>query len=92
MTPQQSWDTYCASKIALLTPILKKHGYVLDFEQPHIKGERFLMQAVTTTSGKKIILVGKNIRGINRMVRDNLGNIKKPYYCSYFISYNYNSI
>jgi len=34
------------------------HGYTLETEQPHIGGERYLMQAVTTTSGRKLILLG----------------------------------
>lgn len=57
---KQAWEEYCASEIALLSPLLKKHRVTLETEQPHIKGERFLQHAVTTTSGKKLILYGTN--------------------------------
>lgn len=57
---RNEWDQYCSDELAYITPLLIKHGYTLDTIQPHIKGERFLMQAVTTTSGFKLILLGTN--------------------------------
>ena len=62
-TEQQQWEEYVLSERTMLEPYLQAHGYVLDDEQPHIQGERFLMQAVTTSSGKKIILLGTSSSG-----------------------------
>ncbi len=56
--PKTLWETYCTSELAALRPILMAQGYTLDAEQKHMKGERYLQQAVTTTSGKKLILTG----------------------------------
>ncbi len=53
-----SWHEYCSTEIKALTPILLRHGYKLDTEQQHMLGERYLMQAITTTHGKKLILTG----------------------------------
>ena len=69
LNTEESWNTYCMREIALLTPILSKYGYTLDTEQPHTKGERFLMQAITTTSGKKLILLGRNTDGIRVVIK-----------------------
>ncbi len=63
ITTKESWETYCTEHIAWLTPILTSHGYTLDREQPHIQGERFLMHAITTTSGYKLILLGIDQEG-----------------------------
>ena len=57
------WEEYCENEIAQIRPILTQHGYTLDDVQPHISGERYLMQAVTTASGKKLILLGKDRDG-----------------------------
>lgn len=57
---EKAWEDFVAHEIALLSPVLKAHKYTLEKKQPHIQGERFLMQAVTTTSGKKVILFGKD--------------------------------
>jgi hypothetical protein len=73
---ESTWNAYCEQEIRYLTPFLTECGYTLDKEQPHIKGERFLMHAVTTTSGTKLILLGTHANG-NRVVikasRDNDG-------------------
>ena len=55
---KELWDAYVQSELSVVTPLIKSLGYELADEQPHVVGERFLMQAVTTESGKKIILVG----------------------------------
>jgi len=60
---KKAWEDYCIKNSAVLASILQKHGFTLDEVQPHISGERFLMQAVTTTSGKKLILLGKDEKG-----------------------------
>lgn len=55
---QIAWQAYLAAELPKITAILKRHDYTLAPDQPHLKGERFLMQAMTTTSGKKLILIG----------------------------------
>ena len=55
---EQQWLDYCKKELRILTPLLDKAGYILDQQQPHLSGERYLMQAVTTKSGKKLILLG----------------------------------
>ena len=39
--------------------MLEELGFELEDEQPHLVGERYLMQAITTDSGRKLILLGK---------------------------------
>ncbi len=51
------------SEITTITAILSQLGYTLASEQPHISGERFLMQAMTTVAGQKFILLGHNEAG-----------------------------
>lgn len=65
---QQLWNDYCARELARLRPILAEQGFVLEDEQPHLAGERFLMQAETTTSGKKLILLGQHTQDRVRVV------------------------
>lgn len=65
--PQQHWEHYCTGELSALRPLLQRHGYSLSEEQPHLKGERFLQQAVTTKSGKKLILYG-NLADGSRVV------------------------
>ncbi len=67
--PKISWETYCTSELALLTPILNANGFKLYDSQPHLKGERYLMNAVTTTSGKKLILLGHDSTGTNVVIK-----------------------
>ncbi len=55
-----TWNEYVASELAYVRTSLLPLGYTLDTEQPHLLGERFLMQAVTTSGGRKLILQGKN--------------------------------
>jgi hypothetical protein len=64
-----AWEEYCKREIAVLTPILRLQGIHLDEAQPHISGERFLMQAVTTSSGRKLILLGKQADGSKVVVK-----------------------
>jgi hypothetical protein len=66
---KKAWQSYCSHELALLAPILGAHGYVLDAEQKHMQGERYLMQAVTTTSGKKLILNGTSAHGIRVIIK-----------------------
>jgi hypothetical protein len=55
---KKHWEDYCTHELTLLTPILNAHGITLDSEQKHLQGERYLQQAVTTASGRKLILTG----------------------------------
>lgn len=54
------WEESRERELAELRPLLDSLGYSLEDEQPHISGERYLMQAVTTKSGRKLILLGKD--------------------------------
>lgn len=65
---QTAWELYCREELATLSPILTELGYVLDEVQPHIGGERYFMQAVTTQSGRKLILLGTRIEDGLRVV------------------------
>lgn len=65
---QQEWEVYRARELAGITPLLAKLGFTLDEHQPHTGGERHLMHAVTTTSGRKLILLGKRTRDGKRVV------------------------
>lgn len=65
---QHNWTTSLQEAYTDILPILTTYGYTLDTDQPHTKGERFLMQAVTTTSGEKIILFGVHTASGKRVV------------------------
>lgn len=56
--PHITWQQLATDTITKLTPLLQERGFVLSDEQPHLKGERFLMQALTTVGGSKLILQG----------------------------------
>lgn len=62
------WETYAAREIKAVAPLLLGHGYTLDDEQPHVAGERYVMRAVTTTSGKKLVLIGRHIKTNDRVI------------------------
>ncbi len=65
---QHLWEQYKKRELVSITPLLKSLGYTLDENQPHTIGERYLMQAVTTTSGKKLILLGQRAHDKQRAV------------------------
>lgn len=65
---EQNWKTYRDQELENVTPILKRIGYTLEEKQPHIQGERFLMQAVTTTHSQKLILIGRRTTDNLRVV------------------------
>lgn len=67
-TDKEIWDAYCTSELARVRPILDSLGYTLDEHQPHLQGERYLMQAVTTASGRKLILLGTERDSGDRVV------------------------
>lgn len=60
ITSKIAWDAYIANELTTLSPLLSVYGFTLDLLQPHTIGERFLMQAVTTIGGQKLILRGKD--------------------------------
>lgn len=55
---KEQWGTYVAREIARAKPSIERLGFELDGAQPHLAGERYLMQAVTSVSGPKLILIG----------------------------------
>jgi hypothetical protein len=65
---KKEWEKYREKELSGVKPILKDLGFELDNEQPHTSGERYLMQAVTTTSGKKLILLGVHISDKKKVV------------------------
>jgi len=67
---EQEWKRYTEKELVTLRPVLLRLGYALAQEQPHLSGERFLMQAVTTESGKKLILLGTRTEdGVNVVIK-----------------------
>lgn len=76
ITNKTDWDTYLATELRTLAPLLALHGFSLDDTQVHTLGERFLMQAVTTVGGQKLILRGTDAMGqpvIIKTSRDPIG-------------------
>ncbi len=73
----QKWEEYKKDTLSVLTPMLKDLGFVLEQEQPHVSGERYLMQAITTESGRKLIMLGRrindNMRVVIKVTRDKGG-------------------
>lgn len=65
---KQQWEQYRNSELAIITPMLEQLGFQLETEQPHTTGERYLMQAVTTESGRKLILIGRRKQDDKRVV------------------------
>ena len=63
MKSSNNWNEYLKTEIPIVGKIISQHGYALEEDQPHIKGERFLMQALTTASGQKLILIGHDTDG-----------------------------
>src|SRR3989338_6499020 len=65
---KKEWEECRNRELSALLSILSKLGFEIEKEQPHMGGERYLMQAVTTTSGKKLILIGKKKNDGKRVV------------------------
>jgi hypothetical protein len=59
LTEKQLWEEFKDRELLGIKPILERLGFELDTHQPHLLGERYLMHAVTTKSGRKLILLGK---------------------------------
>ncbi len=56
---RREWDIYLKRELQGVLPILKELRFELEHFQPHVIGERYIMRAVTTEHGKKLILLGK---------------------------------
>ncbi len=65
---KKEWERFREQELATITPLLEHLGYTLEERQPHITGERYLMQAVTTAHGKKLILLGERKSDGKRVV------------------------
>ncbi|MEK7530582.1 MAG: hypothetical protein AAB573_01845 [Patescibacteria group bacterium] len=74
LATQSEWDAYVKDELSAFIQIAGALGYTLESQQPHISGERHLMQAVTTAGGRKLILIGHkksdNTRVIIKATRD----------------------
>lgn len=76
---KQTWQNYLTTELPLISSIINQHGYTLEDNQPHLKGERFLMQAITTNSGQKLILYGRDQqskRVVIKATRDKNGKLE----------------
>ncbi len=62
------WHKYCERELAGVLPVLLRLGFKLEDAQPHLWGERYLMQAMTTKSGKKLVLLGHFAHNGRRVV------------------------
>ncbi|MCX6736095.1 MAG: hypothetical protein NTZ13_03365 [Candidatus Parcubacteria bacterium] len=66
---KHEWETYCKRELEIVRTILSEFGFTLEERQPHLGGERYLMQAITTESGKKLILVGRRKDGTRVIIK-----------------------
>ncbi len=62
------WEKYVREERARTAPIISRFGFMLDEVQPHVGGERYLMQAITSVSGPKLILIGTRASDQKRVV------------------------
>ncbi|MEK7604861.1 MAG: hypothetical protein AAB442_03655 [Patescibacteria group bacterium] len=65
-----AWETYQRHELARATPVLARLGFVLDVEQPHLLGERFLMAGERDVGGGgyKLVLLGSRAHDGRRVV------------------------
>lgn len=61
-TAKQIWEDFTIAEQAAIQPFLRQYNIILDKEQPHISGERFLM------SGQKVVLVGRDTKKDERLI------------------------
>ncbi len=52
MSNKQHWEKYCNEQLTIITPLLISEGFILNKEQPHLSGERYVL------SGPKLVLYG----------------------------------
>lgn len=71
-TEKEIWEQYCIKEIETIQPLLAKYGFVLDPDQPHIAGERYLTRPLA--GAKKLLLLGKqasnNMRAVIKIASD----------------------
>lgn len=67
-TPETAWKEYLAKELPVITELLAPYHITLLEDQPHTKGERFLIQALTTIGGKKLILLGTDTKTHKKVV------------------------
>lgn len=65
---QQIWEEYKERELGRVLPVLAELGFALEDIQPHLGGERYLMRAVTTAHGRKLILLGRRASDDKRVV------------------------
>lgn len=67
---QQEWENYRRHELAAVLPMLKKLGFEIEKEQPHIGGERFLMAGKRDVGGGgyKLVLVGTRVSDHKKVV------------------------
>lgn len=66
---RQKWEAYKQEELVRISPILEELGLTLDEIQPHTEGERYLMQAMTTAGGRKLILLARGADGTRVVVK-----------------------
>jgi hypothetical protein len=59
---KQQWESYCKKQLEVITPLLLEEGFVLEEDQPHTYGERYLL------SGNKLVLYGMRTIDEQRVV------------------------
>lgn len=67
-TTETAWKAYVAKELPTIERLLAPHHITLHSDQPHIKGERFLIQALTTIGGQKLILLGTDTKTNQKVV------------------------
>lgn len=65
---QLLWKKYCEQELVIIKPMIASFGFTLEQNQSQIGGERFLIQAVTTKSGQKLILFAHRTSDNKRVV------------------------
>jgi len=65
---QTSWNEYLKSELPKVAAFVAPYDITLNADQPHTKGERFLMQALTTIGGQKLILLGTEAKTGKKVV------------------------
>lgn len=67
---EQEWEQYRERELETVVPILKKLGFEIGHDQPHIGGERFLMAGERDVGGGgyKLVLLGTRATDQRRVV------------------------
>jgi len=65
----ETWKEYVKKELHEVRTLIQHYGYTLADEQPHSMGERYVMRAMTTTSGEKLVLVGHDSHGTKVIIK-----------------------